>query len=476
MLKIKSLKNLYITYSVVFLSLVFWAFFAFTTMNQMISTQKIYAKVINITGKQRMLSQRIVLMAKFYYERNDSYYLDETMRLLYEMKEDYNFITSNFTSKNIKNIYYTEKQINLFTKTYFRIIQSYIKNPQKNNLQNLESYSNILLPKLDYAVKSYENESDNSIEKLKKRELFILLGTLLTLLLEAILIVLPSISFNREKEAQLKDLNRQLKEKIDIEMNKNKARDLIILEQSKKSTMQEIINNISHQLRQPLSVISTVISRLKLKKRSDVITLKDLDSTINIALNNCNSLSNLIEDLRSFFNENENKYYTFKEVIDRVKLFLSHKYIDKRIEIIEDIQNISYNKDFSKLVQIIFSILNNSIDALEHKLSKKYIFIDIKAKNDLVFIQIKDNAGGIPENIINKVFEPYFTTKHKDYIERGIGLYSSRQTIETIFNGKITVSNETYSYKNKNYIGACFTVVLPKIVTEEDYSSSSVIL
>ncbi len=113
----------------------------------------------------------------------------------------------------------------------------------------------------------------------------------------------------------------------------------------------------------------------------------------------------------------------------------------------------------NEFLQVIINILNNSKDEFERKeFEKKYIFIDTKITEDETIVIIKDNAGGIEEEIINRVFEPYFTTKFKSK-GTGIGLYMSKEIIEKHMNGSLIVKNEKYVYKDKSYTGATFSVI-----------------
>ncbi|WP_419773622.1 ATP-binding protein [Halarcobacter sp.] len=457
-----NLKKLTLVYFIVFLSLVFWAFFAYSTMNQMISSQKIYAKIINITGKQRMLSQRTALMAKLSFENGTSDYIDKTAHLLNQMKEDHKFIISNITSNEIKDIYFKKPNyLDFHVQAYFKSVDNFLSNKSKENLLRVEEFSNDILPRLDNAVTQFEVESDKKIEKLMKQELFILLGTLLTILLEAVLIVIPSIRYNKQKEHELKELNNSLSKQVDAAIKKSKKQDLIIAEHSKNLTMKEILNNIAHQWRQPLSIITTCTSGLRLKKDFNNLSDEDLQESIDIILKNSNYLSNTIENFRDFFDESFNTYYTFNEVTNKAKELLAHRLENKNISIIENIEkDISYFGNETRLVQVFIQILNNSIDVLLEQELPRYIFIDVKTKNDLIFIQIQDNGLGINEKIQDKIFEPYFTTKHQS-IGKGIDLYNCKQMIESLFKGKITASNKEKYFQDKKYKGACFTITIP---------------
>ncbi|WP_417327396.1 ATP-binding protein [Halarcobacter sp.] len=457
-----NLKKLTLVYFIVFLSLVFWAFFAYSTMNQMISSQKIYAKIINITGKQRMLSQRTALMAKLSFENGTSDYIDKTAHLLNQMKEDHKFIISNITSNEIKDIYFKKPNyLDFHVQAYFKSVDNFLSNKSKENLLRVEEFSNDILPRLDNAVTQFEVESDKKIEKLMKQELFILLGTLLTILLEAVLIVIPSIRYNKQKEHELKELNNSLSKQVDAAIKKSKKQDLIIAEHSKNLTMKEILNNIAHQWRQPLSIITTCTSGLRLKKDFNNLSDEDLQESIDIILKNSNYLSNTIENFRDFFDESINTYYTFNEVINKAKELLAHRLENKNISIIENIEkDISYFGNETRLVQVFIQILNNSIDVLLEKDFDRYIFIDVKTKNNLIFIKIQDSGMGINEKIQDKIFEPYFTTKHQS-IGKGIDLYNCKQMIESLFKGKITASNKEKYFQDKKYKGACFTITIP---------------
>jgi len=457
-----NLKKLTLVYFIVFLSLVFWAFFAYSTMNQMISSQKIYAKIINITGKQRMLSQRTALMAKLSFENGTSDFIDKTAHLLNQMKEDHKFIISNITSNEIKDIYFKKPNyLDFHVQAYFKSVDNFLSNKSKENLLRVEEFSNDILPRLDNAVTQFEVESDKKIEKLMKQELFILLGTLLTILLEAVLIVIPSIRYNKQKEHELKELNNSLSKQVDAAIKKSKKQDLIIAEHSKNLTMKEILNNIAHQWRQPLSIITTCTSGLRLKKDFNNLSDEDLQESIDIILKNSNYLSNTIENFRDFFDESLNTYYTFNEVINKAKELLAHRLENKNISIIENIEkDISYFGNETRLVQVFIQILNNSIDVLLEKDFDRYIFIDVKTKNNLIFIKIQDSGMGINEKVQDKIFEPYFTTKHQS-IGKGIDLYNCKQMIESLFKGKITASNKEKYFQDKRYKGACFTITIP---------------
>ena len=113
-----------------------------------------------------------------------------------------------------------------------------------------------------------------------------------------------------------------------------------------------------------------------------------------------------------------------------------------------------------EIIQVLMNILMNAKDALEHKESEKLILIKVKKVKEKISISIRDNAGGVPEDIIDKIFEPYFTTKHQ-FNGTGIGLYMSKLIVEKHLDGELNVKNISYSFKNKIHKGALFKIILP---------------
>lgn len=180
-------------YFISFILLAMWAIFAYATMQNQIQEQERYAKLINISGKQRMLSQRTALLAIQYHQKPDVSYLKELKRCSSLMEEDHRYLTGNLPSENLRKIYF-EKPYLLDAKvtSYFELLKGYINRSTPFNSEYLFEHSTQLLPDLDYAVQVYEQESDHKIARLTQIERYILLGTILTLILEALLILRPT--------------------------------------------------------------------------------------------------------------------------------------------------------------------------------------------------------------------------------------------------------------------------------------------
>lgn len=457
----KNISKMKIVYFIVFASLALWALFAYFTMNQLINSQRIYAKIINISGQQRMLSQKTTLIAKRYYEEKNQFLLNHAISLFEKMKENHNFISTNLTSKNMKDIYYGQKHsLNDRVYEYFDFYNKFLVLQSEDSLKNIEKFSFELLPELNFAVLEFEKESNEKINDLKKRELLIFIGTMLTLILEAYLIVIPSLRLNEEREEFLTNQNEILEERLQEELKKLQEKDKIINEQSKMMLMREMLINLSHQYRQPLSIISTIASGMKLKKEFNQLDDRDFEDGLNIITKNSEHLSKTIDNLRVIFeNKDEMTAYNFQKIFNNLKDLLKEKLNSNDIKLLMTIENINYYGHENKFSNAILHIINNAIDILKDKDDTRLIFVKVYKKSEII-IEIKDNGGGIEEKIKNKIFEPFVTSK-KDSIGKGLDLYLTKEIIENLMKGQISVSNIEFEYKKENYKGALFKITLP---------------
>lgn len=250
---------------------------------------------------------------------------------------------------------------------------------------------------------------------------------------------------------------------VDIEDLKRKEN--LMAEQTKLAAMGEMLGNIAHQWRQPLNIISMSSSNLKLKNDIGELCSSTLSESLSLILRTTNHLSDTIDTFndflktdkeKSFFNVNEN----IKNSISLVDSFFKNFNIDIILELEEGIFINSLANEFS---QAFINILNNAKDAIVLNLKdNEYGLIKIKTKKIDKFIEISilDNAKGIEKDILNKIFEPYFTTKHK-YQGTGLGLYMTRKIINSSMGGEITVQNKKFVHNQKKYEGAEFKIKIP---------------
>ncbi|MEA3499173.1 MAG: PAS domain S-box protein [Campylobacterota bacterium] len=246
-----------------------------------------------------------------------------------------------------------------------------------------------------------------------------------------------------------------------------KEKEKLLVQQSKMAAMGEMLENIAHQWRQPLSLISTAATGLKVQKELGVpIGIEDDIKLLTKINDSAQHLSETINDFRNFFKIDKDKtLFNIKNAYLKTLQLVNSKFKSLSIEVIENLEDIELNSLDGELVQVIMNILNNARDVLETKQNqKRIIFVDIykDEKENYAIIEIKDNAGGIPDGIIEKVFEPYFTTKHKSQ-GTGIGLYMSQEMVTKHLNGTLDVKNITYKYESISYTGALFTIKIPLI-------------
>jgi PAS domain S-box-containing protein len=247
-----------------------------------------------------------------------------------------------------------------------------------------------------------------------------------------------------------------------LELEK-KQQEEVLYQQSKLAAMGEMIGNIAHQWRQPLSTISTAATGAKLQKEMNILSDDNFNYTMDSINESAQYLSQTIDDFRGFFDIKNSVKNEFKitNTIKKTLNLVSSQFTAKEIEIIQNIEDVSIISLENELIQVFINILNNSRDALiKIDNQKKLIFINAYVKNKKLTIEIKDNAKGIPEDIITRVFEPYFTTKHKSQ-GTGIGLYMSESIVTTHLDGIIIAKNETYNYKDIKYTGAMFVITIP---------------
>ncbi len=229
--------------------------------------------------------------------------------------------------------------------------------------------------------------------------------------------------------------------KIEFEINENRKKDELLAHQSKLAAMGEMMGNIAHQWRQPLNALAGNIQFLREDYEDGEINEKFLDKFIKQNMDCINFMSKTIDDFRNFFKTDKIKsdfsiLSCLQKPLDILKPQLDECHVVLEIKgddfIVHDLQ--------SEFQQVILNIINNARDALvEKKINNSRITVETYVKDSSGFVFIEDNAGGIPNEIIDRVFEPYFTTKEQGK-GTGIGLYMSKMIVVNM-QGNITVSN-----------------------------------
>jgi signal transduction histidine kinase len=265
-----------------------------------------------------------------------------------------------------------------------------------------------------------------------------------------------------EKTKELNEMNKNLEKLVKEKTKELIQKEKILNHQSKMAAMGEMLENIAHQWRQPLSLISTAATGAKIKKDFGTLSDNDFYETMDMINNSTQHLSTTIDDFRNFFNNDKDvSNFNINQPIEKVLSLINSKLKNRNINVIKNTQDVEVTALINEFIQVLINIINNSLDAFEeHNLEKKFIFIDLYKDNNSLILKIKDNAGGIKEELLNRIFEPYFTTKHKSQ-GTGIGLYMSMEIIKKHMNGDINVSNEEYIYDNIKCKGAQFKIEIP---------------
>ncbi|RXJ76361.1 hypothetical protein CRV03_09670 [Arcobacter sp. F155] len=269
-----------------------------------------------------------------------------------------------------------------------------------------------------------------------------------------------------DKTKELQDLNETLELRIKEEVEKNREKDKTLIQQGRFAALGEMIGNIAHQWRQPLSAISSTVSSMQLQRQLAIASDKDIDSSYESIMKYVQFLNQTIEDFRSFFRKDKEQIkFNIIEILNNSLSITSAVYKDNEIILTLDIKEEQLiSKGFpNELSQVFLNILNNAKDVLkEKKFEKRHVYIKAYSTKINNVIEIFDSAGGIPAHAKDKVFDPYFTTKHKSQ-GTGIGLYMSKDIIEKHMNGSLTAINSDFFIEQYHYFGACFKIELPKL-------------
>ena len=573
--KFYNFKNSYI---LALLILVLFSTLAFLNVKDIISSIKDEGKIINLSGKQRMLSQKIVLLMQNYLENNAETTKNELIGNIKLLENSHKYLMKNSPKEIVENLY-LKNDLDLELSEFIALTYEILEKKDKKIMIVLQTTSQSLLIKLNTVVEKYENNYEQKLLGLHEKGLYPFLGILVVLFFEWILIFKPTnykINTNinkleseieeKIKELQksidiisenviysrtdtkgfityaskafckisgytqeeligkphniirhmdmpkeafknmwqtiqtgkswkgevknlkknrdfywvmayispeydnhgnligyaavrhdithkkaLEELNKNLEEKIAFEIEKNREKDLQIFNNAKMVSLGEMIGNIAHQWRQPLSSISTLASGLLVSKEYGTLQDDIFFQYCNNIVENTKYLSETIDTFRDFIKEKKE----LKKVIlqDRIKTTLQIQNATLNHNHITLIDDIDYSTPIfielaiGELSQVLINILNNAKDALIYnQIENPWIKLSLESNETTVLITIEDNAGGVPENIIPHIFEPYFTTKHQSQ-GTGLGLYMSYKIIVENLKGKLYAKNSLFGAK-----------------------------
>jgi PAS domain S-box-containing protein len=262
---------------------------------------------------------------------------------------------------------------------------------------------------------------------------------------KSVLLSVKDITEKMQLEENLRSINKHLQEMIKEETQKRVEKEKLLIQQSKMAVMGEMIGAIAHQWRQPLNSLGMTVQDVEVAYKFGEVDEKYLANFKKESMGIIQTMSNTIDDFRNFFSNNKKQEeFYIEDAINDVLKMLSAQLKLNSIDIIFGDESGDRHKYLcykNELKQVVLNILANAKDALvEQKREKSFIKINVDQNDTQLTISIEDSAGGIPEEIMDKIFDSHFTTKEESK-GTGIGLYMSKQIVEESLLGKLTVSN-----------------------------------
>jgi nitrogen fixation/metabolism regulation signal transduction histidine kinase len=256
-------------------------------------------------------------------------------------------------------------------------------------------------------------------------------------------------AFNRmtqelsQQQHQLEALNQSLEQRIEVALQELRLRDQALIAQNRLAAMGEMINNIAHQWRQPLNNISLIVQNMKYLNGSGALTQQELAQDVDSTMELIQFMSRTIDDFRNFFRQDKQKQpFSINQTVAKTVALLapsltSHN-ITVQVQQQEEVQAEGYANEYT---QVLLNVIANAKEALiTREVPDAAIELVITAEAGRSVVTISDNAGGIPDDVLPKIFDPYFTTKHQAH-GTGIGLYMSKVIIEQNMGGSLTARN-----------------------------------
>lgn len=256
----------------------------------------------------------------------------------------------------------------------------------------------------------------------------------------------------RRRTDELEAFNQRLQDEIDKAVEKNRTQEKILMQQAKMAEIGSMVESIAHQWRQPLNILG--LSMTKLSLGCGFGKIEDTEKTIEIVEHQIQYMSQTIDDFRNFFKQDRvQSKVNINHIIGEVETLLGPLLMRKKITFLRDIDPaITVLVYPNELKQVLINIVNNGREAIEQSKNKeRKIHITCENNDRFCTISIEDSGGGVPLPIIDKIFDPYFTTKFESQ-GTGIGLYMAKMIVEKHFLGKLSVHNTV--------MGACFEIRL----------------
>lgn len=265
---------------------------------------------------------------------------------------------------------------------------------------------------------------------------------------------------NARLMTEIGQFNAELELRVQTVTQKNREKDHLLIQQSKLATMGEMINNIAHQWRQPLNALSLLLGNLQDAKQFDQLTDEYLEEQIQNGFNYIDKMSNTINDFRDFFSPNKPlEVFSVYQAVEDAVMLVKASFKIHNVEIETDLsQEIKLYGRLNEYAQVILNLLTNAKDAILNSRSSGLVKVSLTSKDRKVYLSVQDNGGGIKEEVLQHIFEPYYSTKEGGM---GIGLYMSKMIVESSLEGSIAVCNK--------HDGAEFSIITPVLADNQTY-------
>ncbi|MDD5247646.1 MAG: ATP-binding protein [Rhodocyclaceae bacterium] len=256
----------------------------------------------------------------------------------------------------------------------------------------------------------------------------------------------------RDSQQHLRQLAATLEDRVQQEVARNREKDHLLIQQSRLASMGEMVHNIAHQWRQPLNALGLLIHNIRDDYEYGTMTSANLRQATADAQRLLERMSHTIDDFRDFFRPDREMADFDVGAAVRDALFITEASLKNyNIEVAADIPAGVVAEGYpSQFSQALLNLLINAKEALQQRGPGGRIAVRLAAEAGRANVTVDDTAGGIPEEVLAKIFEPYFTTKEQG---SGIGLYMAKMIIEKNMNGSIAASNTP--------AGARFVVSIP---------------
>jgi signal transduction histidine kinase len=244
----------------------------------------------------------------------------------------------------------------------------------------------------------------------------------------------------RKAEEKLRELNETLERRVEEEVVKNRKKDLLLIQQSRLASLGEMVHNISHHWRQPLTALGLAVQNIQLDYRDNLLSAEELEKYVASALKSIENMTRTIDDFRDFFRPSKDR-----------RSFLAGDEVEKAIGLvgqalardsIEIVLKVSAEACCafghpSEFAQVVLYVLTNAREAIGDKKTARKILIKVEKSANAILVSISNTGGNIPEDVLRKVFDPYFSTKESG---AGIGLYLSKMIMQNM-GGDIAIKN-----------------------------------